>query len=274
MVADGLLVGRTIGPLLGIAALVGVAGMLGQSGFVLATEPLKWNWEKLSPASGLARLKPSQSGVELLKSVLMATALGVIAWRVIDAMLADGGLIARMAPGEAARYGWESIRRLLWQGALAMLAVGVADYLVQRWRTTNALKMTKQEVRDEAKASEGSPEMKARIRHIQREMTRRRMLKAVETATVVITNPTHYAVALQYDADDDGRAGRGRQGRRSHGRPHQGHCRAGTACRSSRTSRSRRRSTRAPRWATPFRPALRRGRRSARVPRAHQAVML
>lgn len=199
VVADGLLVGRTIGPLLGIAALVGVAGMLGQSGFVLTSEPLKWNWEKLSPASGLARLKPSQSGVELLKSILMATALGVIAWRVIDAMLADGGLIARMAPGEAARYGWESIRRLLWQSALVSLAVGVADFLVQRWRTTNALMMTKQDVRDEAKASEGSPEIKARIRHIQREMTKRRMLKAVETATVVITNPTHYAVALHYE---------------------------------------------------------------------------
>lgn len=199
VVADGLMVGRTVGPLLGIAALVGVAGMVGQSGFVLTTEPLKWNWEKLSPASGLARLKPSQSGVELLKSILTATALSVIAWRVVDAMLNDGGLLARMAPAEAARYGWESMRRLLWQGALVSLAIGVADFLVTRWRTNNSLMMTKQEVRDEAKLSEGSPEIKGRIRQMQREMTKRRMLKSVETATVVITNPTHYAVALRYE---------------------------------------------------------------------------
>lgn len=199
VVSDGLMVARTVGPLLGIAALVGVAGMIGQSGFVFTTEPLKLNWEKLSPASGLSRLKPSQSGVELLKSILMATALSVIAWRVIDALLNDGGLVARMAPAEAARYGWESMRRLLWQGALASLAIGVADFLVIRWRTNNSLMMTKQEVRDEAKSSEGSPEMKARVRHLQREMTKRRMLKAVPSATVVITNPTHYAVALHYD---------------------------------------------------------------------------
>lgn len=199
VVGDGLMVARTVGPLIGIATLVGVLGMIGQSGFVFTTEPLKLNWEKLSPASGLARLKPSQSGVELLKSILSATALSYIAWRVIEALLTDGGLVARMAPADAARYGWESIRRLLWQGALTSLAIGVADFLVQRWRTNNSLMMSKQEVRDEAKATEGSPEIKARIRHVQREMIKRRMLKAVQTATVVITNPTHYAVALHYE---------------------------------------------------------------------------
>lgn len=199
IVADGLMVAKTVGPLLALAALVGVLSMIAQSGFVLTTEPLKLNWGKLSPSSGLARLKPAQGGIDFLKSVIAVSALTTIAWKIIDAQLNDGGMVARMVPAEAAKYAWEAIRRLLWQGALAMLVIGGADFLVQRWRTTSGLKMTKQEVKDEAKSSEGSPELKSRIRQLQREMTKRRMLKAVPTATVVITNPTHFAVALFYE---------------------------------------------------------------------------
>jgi len=165
---------------------------------VFATEALKLNWERLSPSQGLQRLKPSHGGLELLKASLAVAALGTIAWKVIDSQMHDGGMVARMAPAEAARYGWESVRRLLWQGALAMTAVGVADFLVQKWRTNSQLKMTKQELRDESKSSEGSPHLKARVRQIQREMSKHRMLKAVAGATVVVTNPTHFAVALQY----------------------------------------------------------------------------
>jgi flagellar biosynthetic protein FlhB len=197
-VGDGLLMVRLVGPLIGIAALIGVLGMIGQTGFMFTTEPLKLDWNRLSPSAGLSRLKPAQGGIEFLKAVLAVSALTTITWRVIDAQLQDGGMVARMAPSDAAKYGWESMRRLLWQGALAMLILGVADFLVQRWRTTTQLKMTKQEVRDEARSQEGSPEIKARVRQIAREMTKRRMLKAVESATVIVTNPTHYAVALQY----------------------------------------------------------------------------
>ena len=199
IIADGWMMLRTVGPLLGLAALVGVLGMAVQTGFTFATEPLKLNWSRLSPSAGLARLKPSQGGVEFLKAALAVSALTTIAWKVIDAQMHDGGMVARMAPADAAKYAWESIRRLLWQGALAMLALGAADFLVQRWRTTSGLKMSKQEVKDEARSAEGSPELKARVRQVQREMSKRRMLKAVQTATVVVTNPTHYAVALHYD---------------------------------------------------------------------------
>ncbi|MGE3957521.1 MAG: flagellar biosynthesis protein FlhB [Vicinamibacterales bacterium] len=199
ILADGQTVLLTVGPLLGIAAIVGVLGTVGQTGWVFATESIKLKWENLSPSHGLQRLKPSQGGLQLLKALLAVTVLTTIAWRIVDAQLHDGGLVARMAPADAARYGWESVRQLLWQGALAMMAIGVADYLVQRWRTTNSLKMTKQEVKDEHKASEGSPQIKARVRMIQRQMIRRRMLKAVKSATVVVTNPTHFAVALKYD---------------------------------------------------------------------------
>jgi flagellar biosynthetic protein FlhB len=198
VMADGWMVVITVGPLLAIAALVGVFGTVSQSGFVFATEALKLDWERLSPSKGLQRLKPAQGGIEFLKAALAVAVLCTITWKIVDAQLHDGGVVGRMAPADAARYGWEAVRRLLWQGALAMTLLGAGDFLVQKWRTTSQLKMTKQEVKEEAKSSEGSPEIKARIRQIQRDMTKRRMLKAVEKATVVVTNPTHFAVALEY----------------------------------------------------------------------------
>jgi flagellar biosynthetic protein FlhB len=197
--SDGWMVLVSVGPLLLIAAIVGVAGTVGQSGFVFATKALELDFGRLNPANGLQRLKPSQGGLEFVKAVLAITALSWIAWRVIAMSMGDGGLLARMAPADAARYGWESIRQLLWQSALAMIALGAGDFAVQKWRVTSQLKMTKQEVKEEHKAQEGSPEIKGRIRRMQREMVKRRMLKAVPGATVVITNPTHFAVALKYE---------------------------------------------------------------------------
>jgi flagellar biosynthetic protein FlhB len=103
-----------------------------------------------------------------------------------------------MTPIEAAHVAWAHLWTLVWRASLALLALGVADYAWQRWRLLQDLKMTRQEVREEARQNEGSPEIKSRVRRAQREMARSRMLKAVETATVVVTNPTHYAVALEY----------------------------------------------------------------------------
>lgn len=196
--ADGGLMLAAVGPLLGIAAIVGVAAIIGPSGFIFAPEALQMNWEKLSPAKGLERLKPKQSGVDLLKMVVSVLLIGTVAWKVVRDVIAGGPMLAWMAPADAARSGWGSLIRLLWQAALCAVAVGVADYGVQFWRVRTSLMMTKQEARDESKSHEGNPEIKGRVRRIQRDITRRRMLNAVKSATVVVTNPTHYAVALEY----------------------------------------------------------------------------
>jgi flagellar biosynthetic protein FlhB len=90
---------------------------------------------------------------------------------------------------------------LCWKSGLTLLAWAAADYLLLWLKNEGDLKMSRQDIRDEMKQSEGNPESKARIRRIQRQMRRRQMLKASETATVVITNPTHYAVALRYQVD-------------------------------------------------------------------------
>jgi flagellar biosynthetic protein FlhB len=106
-----------------------------------------------------------------------------------------------LSPADAARNGWSHVTTLLWQSALAMLGLSAGDYALQYWRLWSSLKMTKQEVKDENRSNEGNPEVKARVRRVQREMSRSRMLKAIKSATVVVTNPTHYAVALEYRRD-------------------------------------------------------------------------
>jgi flagellar biosynthetic protein FlhB len=92
---------------------------------------------------------------------------------------------------------WDRLWTLLWRVSLALVALAAADYGIQYWQWYSGLKMTRQQVLDESKMNDGRPEIKARVRRIQREMARNRMLKAVETATVVVTNPTHYAVVAK-----------------------------------------------------------------------------
>ena len=212
LVADALVLALVLAPLTLTAMVIGVGTTIAQSGWVLSGQPLKMDWSRLSPATGFARLKPSQSGTELLKAVAGATTLAVIAWGVARELVGDAGRLVWLVPSAAAQSGWSHVITLMWRAGIALLILAAADFGLQRWRHwsslkmpnatqrsigCSSLKMTKQEARDEAK-SEGNPEVKARVRRVQREMTRRRMLKAVKTATVVVTNPTHFAVALEY----------------------------------------------------------------------------
>jgi flagellar biosynthetic protein FlhB len=186
------------GPALAAAATVAVAGNVVQSGWVFAPERLTPDWNRLSPAAGWSRLKPSTSGVTMLKASVAVTALGVVAWRVGLEMLTESPRFVGMSAPAVAMGAWLGIRALLIQAGVTLFAIAAFDLGWQWWRHYQSLKMTRQELVDEAKSTEGRPEIKARVRRIQREMNRRRMLTAVKTATVVVTNPTHYAVALEY----------------------------------------------------------------------------
>ena len=195
---DGATLGLIIAPVMITAALVGLAGNLLQSGWVFAPERLTPDFTKLSPVNGFKRLAPSQSGVTLLKAVLSVTVVTALLWSLATEALANTPRLAWMSPSGAGAEAWRWVRLLLMRGGGALLALALADAGWQWWKYYQSLKMSKQDLRDEAKGSEGNPEMKARVRRIQREMTRKRMLAAVPTATVVITNPTHFAVALEY----------------------------------------------------------------------------
>ena len=201
VVTRGLAFAALVAPLAATAALVAVAAGAAQSGLQLSPGALHLNWGRLNPVNGLKRLSPAQAAPETLRACLAAVALTAIAWSIGRNLAADAVRFPWMAPSPAARRGWADTIGLLWRGGFAMLALGAGDYALQRWRVTHSLKMTKREVRDEARLNEGNPEIKARVRRTAREMVRRRMLKAAAKATVVITNPTHFAVALEYRRD-------------------------------------------------------------------------
>lgn len=195
---DGIVLALVVAPVMAVAAFTGLAGNLVQSGWVFAPEKLSPDLSRLSPAAGFARFAPSQAGVTVLKSTIAVAIISATLWSLGEAAMADTPRLAWMSPGAAAVAAWDWIWRLLIRGGIALFLLSGADMGWQWWRYYQSLKMSKQELRDEAKASDGNPEIKARVRRIQREMTRRRMLAAVKDATVVVTNPTHFAVALQY----------------------------------------------------------------------------
>ena len=153
----------------------------------------------MNPASGLKRMFSTHALVELLKALAKFTVILLVALAVLSADQDDLLAIANQ-PLEAAiinsaeLVGWS----MLWM-ACGLILIAAVDVPFQLWDHKQKLMMTKQEVRDEYKDSEGKPEVKSRIRQMQREMAERRMMAAIPTADVVITNPTHFAVALKYD---------------------------------------------------------------------------
>jgi len=196
--SDALVLGFIVAPLMGVAAFTALAGNLLQSGWVFAPERLTPDFTRLSPAKGFSRFAPSQAGITVLKASIAVSNVSTLLYSLSAQAMAETPRLAWMSPSMAAVEGWRWIWRLLMQGGIALLLLAGADVGWQWWRHYQSLKMTKQELRDESKGSDGNPEVKARVRRIQRDMTRRRMLAAVKTATVVVTNPTHFAVALEY----------------------------------------------------------------------------
>ena len=186
------------GPPAIVAGVVSVAASAFQIGWAYSPKALRWDWNRINPTHGFSRFGFAQAGPELLKAAIGIAALSVVCYWLVRGFYDQATVLLGMTPVDSARLAWDRSWSLLWRASLTLVALGVADYGVQRWRWFSQLKMTRQEVRDEARMQDGSPEIKARVRRIQREMTRRRMLQDVKQATVVITNPNHFAVALAY----------------------------------------------------------------------------
>lgn len=187
-------------PLLVAGVVAAVIGPLMLGGWNFSVKALRFDAARINPLSGLARVFSSQALVELLKGVGKSALLGALGaaflWQHRDDFLA----LPRMDVGAALGDGVAlSLSALAWlTGGLLVIAAIDAPY--QWFSHARKLRMTRQEVRDEYKQSEGSPEMKGRIRRVQAEHSRRRMIAAVPSADVIVVNPTHYAVALKYDA--------------------------------------------------------------------------
>jgi len=186
-----------------IAPLITVilVGSFLQTRFNLSTKPLALKWNKLSPLQGLKRIFSTRAINRGLVAVAKAVSLVLAAYLLVQSRLdvvASAGM-SNLDYGIA--VGSQLILTIGLLAAILMVAVGVADYGFQWWKQRQELKMTLQEVRDENKEMEGDPQIKARIRRVASEMSKKRMMQAVPRATVIVTNPTHYAVALKYDAE-------------------------------------------------------------------------
>jgi len=189
------------GPALAVALLLGIGANLIQGGLTLSWHQLAFRYEKLNPKQGLGRVFSKQGIVELAKGILLLLIILIFSYQVIGESLP---LYPRLVFAEAGQllYWTAAVTyRICLRVGAVLLVVAAADFVFQRYRHMQQLKMTKQEVRDEYKELEGDPLTRARIRRIQREMSRKRMMAAVPDADVVITNPTHYAVALAYQME-------------------------------------------------------------------------
>ena len=187
-----------VSPLALTAAAVSVGAATLQGGWNIATEALRLDFTKLNPANGLKRLGFQRAGFDLVRMLLVVAVIVWLTYRVIAASLMQAPRLGMLPPAGAGALAWADLLGMLRDCGIALAIFALGDYGLSRWRYTKSLKMTKQEVKDDMRLTEGSPETKGRIRRAQREAARRRMLSAVPKATVVITNPTHYAVALEY----------------------------------------------------------------------------
>lgn len=194
---------QVTGPLFLLLIVVGVISGIAQSGPNFTLKPLQPKASKLNPLKGLKRtFASSRALVELLKSLLKVVIVtGLSAWT-INGMFADYILLLDQEVGQFFLYLMKQIFLLSLRIALVLMIIAILDYLWQRYQHIKNLRMSRQEVKDERKQQEGDPVIKSRIRAIQMEMARRRMMQAVKEADVVVTNPTSLAVALKYSQEE------------------------------------------------------------------------
>jgi flagellar biosynthetic protein FlhB len=170
-----------------------------QHGFLFTFKPLVPNFGKLNPISGFKSIFSKRLLINLGKQILKLAAVSIIIYSVIFTRLDFFIIVGQATPADIVLMTMNLIYEVAWKFGLLLLVVGILDYVYERWQNEENLKMSKQEVKDEYRQSEGNPEAKAALKRRQREFARRRMMNAVPRATVVVTNPTHFAVALEWD---------------------------------------------------------------------------
>jgi flagellar biosynthetic protein FlhB len=190
-----------VGPCLGLLLAAGLASNYLQVGVLFTSEPLRPQLEKINPIAGFKRIFSRRSFIEVLKAIFKMAVVTFIAYKAIEEAYPKMAATALMDRMGAAMLYADVASTICVRTVLVLLFFGVLDYFYQRWEYEKSLKMSKQEIKDEAKQSEGDPLIKGRIRRAQREASRRRMMSDVPKATVVVTNPTHVAIALRYDRE-------------------------------------------------------------------------
>ncbi|MDJ0761604.1 MAG: flagellar biosynthesis protein FlhB [Myxococcota bacterium] len=183
---------------------MGIASQISQVGFNFTTKPLIPDISKFNPLPRLKQLFFSASAVtELVKSLLKVTIIGIFAVRVLMEELENHGRLSGLSTGDLLTRLAQIVIRIVLQVVIGLAIIAILDVLLERYRMHQKMKMTKEQVKEERKASDGNPIAKSRLRAKQREFARKRMLENLSSADVVVVNPTHYSVALKYNVAED-----------------------------------------------------------------------
>ncbi len=188
-------------PLMLTLVAVGILANVSQFGFLIKEDALTPDFKKINPVNGLKRLVSLKSLVELVKSVFKILFVGLIAYVILKQDLEVIPTLMQMDVISIMAFTGQSAFKIAFFVCLGLIVLAATDFAYQRWQHHRELMMTKQEIKEERKQMEGDPQIKSRIRSMQIEMARRRMMEMVPEADVVITNPTHLAIAVQFDAD-------------------------------------------------------------------------
>jgi flagellar biosynthetic protein FlhB len=181
------------------AMAAGAAGNLVQTGLTFSPDKLAPNFKKISPREGFKRVFGIDGLMQFVKSLVKVTLTAAIAWWALNPFMPGLTHLSALEPGAMLPFAAELLRRLVFAVAGFLLLVAGADWFWQRQRFLARMRMSKEEVKEEFRQSEGDPHVKARIKQLRVERSRRRMMAAVPGATMVVMNPTHYAVALKYE---------------------------------------------------------------------------
>ncbi|HCA65731.1 MAG TPA: flagellar biosynthesis protein FlhB [Pseudomonas sp.] len=204
LMGSGLMALEAIMPLLIALLIASIVGPVALGGWLFSAKAMAPKVSRMNPAAGLKRMFSTKALVELLKALGKFLVVLGVALLVLSAYQDDLLSIAKQPLDLAIMHSVEIVGWCALWMACGLIIIAAVDVPFQLWDNKQKLMMTKQEVKDEYKDSEGKPEVKSRIRQLQREAAQRRMMQAVPEADVVITNPTHFAVALKYDGDKGG----------------------------------------------------------------------
>ena len=197
---DGLwLIVVMLAGLFGVVWVVAIATTLLQVGVQL--NMLKFQASRINPLNGLKRIFSANGLAELMKGLFKMGVIGYITWIAISGEIVDLMSLSKLPLSGIIAFNFGLLAELFGRVVVALVVLAVFDYLFQRWQYEQRLKMTKQELKEELKQTEGDPQLRSRVRQIQRELSRARMMQNVPKADVVVANPTHYAVALEYDRE-------------------------------------------------------------------------
>jgi flagellar biosynthesis protein FlhB len=192
---------KAVIPIMAVAAIAGIAANYLQIGFLFSGEPLKFNLKKINPIEGAKKIFSARALVELLKSLLKISVIGAVTFAVLWLNKDEMMLLSLKDVNHSLSFFGQITVMMGIAASLALLCLSVLDFVYQRFDHEKNIRMSKQDIRDEHKNIEGDPQIKSKIKERQRQMAMRRMMSDVPDADVVITNPTHYSIAIKYSEE-------------------------------------------------------------------------